>query len=108
MSLKEGASAVGTGLIVVLNLAVGVVQILAIFAGVEHWLDWHWFASSLVAGFLVFLLRINLLNTVIGVLGAHYAWGWPWMGAIALFFGLFILIMAVSMAAGAGAKIFRW
>lgn len=108
MGLKDGASVIGTGLLLVLNLAIGAVQMLAIFSGVQYWLDWHWFFSSLVAGLLVFFLRVGLLNSVIGVLGAHYAWHWPWAWAIALFFGLFILIMLVSIAAGVGAKVFRW
>lgn len=108
MSIKEASSSVGVGLLVILNVALGIVQILATFSGIQYWLDWHWFFSSLIAGFLVFVVRMNLLNCVIGVLGAHYAWHWSWAASIALFFGMFAVIMAISLAAGAAEKIFRW
>lgn len=108
MSFTDKAAGAGVVLMTILNLAVGVVQVLAVFAGVQYWLDWHWLLSSMVAGLLVFVLRISILNAVIGVLGAHYAWHWSWLAACALFFGLFALIAVVSILAGAGQKALRW
>lgn len=95
-------------LLLPVNIALGIAQILAIYGGIQYWLDWHWFFSSLIATFLVFMLRINLLNCVIGVLGAHYAWHWSWGASIALFFGMFALIIAFALLAGAAEKTFRW
>lgn len=101
--------ATGIGLLLLpLNIALGAVQILAIYSGVQHWLGWHWFFCSLVATILVFFLRINLLNCIIGVLGAHYAWHWSWAASIALFFGMFALMIAIAVTAGAAEKLFRW
>ncbi|MCV4343286.1 hypothetical protein [Pseudomonas capsici] len=99
----------GIGILLLpLNIALGVAQMLAIFSGVQYWLDWHWFFCSLVSTILVFFLRINLLNCVIGVLGAHYAWHWSWTASIALFFGVFALMIVIALTAGAAEKAFRW
>ncbi|MGY2184685.1 hypothetical protein [Pseudomonas sp. SDO5591_S426] len=95
-------------LLLPVNIVLGIAQILAIYGGIQYWLDWHWFFSSLIATILVFFLRINLLNCVIGVLGAHYAWHWSWGASILLFFGMFALTMAIALLAGAAEKAFRW
>lgn len=108
MNLKGMAGAAGTVLLFGINILLGIAQILAIFSGVQYWLDWHWFFSSLIAGVLVFVLRINLLNCVIGMLGAHYAWHWSWPAAAALFFGLFLVMIVISLSAGAASKVMRW
>ncbi|WP_434681316.1 hypothetical protein J3P77_09485 [Pseudomonas sp. R1-18] len=101
--------ATGIGVLLLpINIALGIAQILAIYGGIQHWLDWHWFFSSLVATILVFVLRVNLLNCVIGVMGAHYAWHWSWPASIALFFGMFALTIVIALIAGAADKAFRW
>ena len=101
--------ATGIGILLLpLNLALGVAQILAVYSGVQHWLGWHWLLCSLVATILVFVLRINILNCVIGVLGALYAWHWSWAASIGLFFGMFVLMIAIAVTAGAAEKVFRW
>lgn len=108
MRAVEAASGMAMGLLFVANLALGLVQAAAVFAGLEHWLEWHWLICALIGGFLVFVLRITPVNIVIGILGAHYAWHWPWTWAIGLFLGFFLVILIVSLAAGATQKMFRW
>lgn len=108
MSFGDKVAGAGMAVLIFLNLALGVVQTLAIFSGIEHWLEWHWFFSSVIAGIFVFILRIAPLNCVIGVLGAHYAWHWSWLESIALFTGMFLLIVVISLASGAAEKILRW
>lgn len=95
-------------LLLPVNIVIGVFQILAIYGGIQYWLDWHWVFSSIVATVLVFFLRISLLNSFIGVLGAHYAWHWTWGASIALFFGMFALTIVIALLAGAADRAFRW
>lgn len=108
MKAAEAASGTAMALLYVANLALGLIQVAAVFAGLEYWLEWHWAVCALIGGFLVFILRITPLNMVIGVLGAHYAWDWPWTWAVGLFLGFFVVVVLISLAAGASQKIFRW
>jgi hypothetical protein len=95
-------------LLLPVNIALGISQLIAITGGIQYWLNWHWFFSSLVATVMVFFLRINLLNCVIGVPGAHYALYWSWGASIALFFGMFAFALAMTLLVGAADKAVRW
>lgn len=108
MRAAQVATGTGMALFVVANFAIGIVQAAAVFAGVEHWLNWHWLVCALISGFLVFILRITPLNVVIGILGAHYAWYWPWSWSIALFVGFLVVVTVISLLVGATQSLFRW
>lgn len=85
-------------LVYFLFLALGLFQIAATIAGIEHWFGLHWFFAAIIA---LFIAWTPVIGTVIGAAGAHYAWGWSWLSAILLFFGPLILMVAIVLAAGA-------
>lgn len=70
-------------LLVVIYVVLGLFQFVAAVDGLKVWLDigtWLAVLSAIVVAWL------PLVGTVAGVVGAHHAWHWSWLGAIALFF----------------------
>jgi hypothetical protein len=82
----------------ILFLALGLFQLAATIAGLEDWLGLHWFFAVFIA---LLVAWTPVIGTVLGMMGAHYAWGWSWLSAFLLFFGPLILIAAIALAAGA-------
>ena len=85
-----------------LYLVLGLFQISATIAGIEHWLGIHWFFAGIIA---IFVAWTPVIGTVLGMVGAHYAWGWSWLSAFLLFFGPLIVIAGIAVAAGALEKV---
>jgi len=78
--------------LLVLGYAViGLLQIAAVFAGVALWMDvpgiLSWFLAVLVGG-------MPVVGGIVGMAGAHFAWGWSWLGSFLLFFGWFFVFLA--------------
>ena len=84
----------------VVYVLVGLVQLSAIFAGLEDWLHVPWWISGLI-GFTV--AGIPVIGTVAGIMGAIKGWGWSLWGALALF-GSPYLIYVVALAGGGVAR----
>lgn len=80
----------------ILYLALGLFQIAATIAGIQYWLGLHWLFAGLIA---LIIAWTPLIGTVLGMLGAHYAWGWSWVSAFLLFFGSLIVIAGIALAA---------
>lgn len=85
----------------ILYLTLGLFQIAATIAGIEHWPGLHWLIAGTIA---LFLAWTPVVGTVLGMAGAHYAWGWSWISAFLLFFGPLVLIAGLALAAGAFEK----
>ncbi len=80
----------------VLFFCLGVVQLLALIAGMEAWLGLHW----LLSGILLFpIAYIPIFGTVCAIMGAVKGWGWTWWQAGLLFFGLQIVMLAIISVA---------
>ncbi len=88
----------------ILYLGLGLFQIAATIAGIEHWFGIHWFFAGIIA---LFIAWSPIVGTVLGMVGAHYAWGWSWLSAFLLFFGPLIVIAGIALAAGALEKVRR-
>jgi hypothetical protein len=85
---------------------VGLLQIVAVADGIEHWLGWHSLLGYLVCWVVaLFVGGWPIIGTALGMLGAHYAWGWSWLSAVFLFWGLALVVMALSAVAGGIAAI---
>jgi hypothetical protein len=75
-------------------LLIGLAQLFAIQDWFVRSMDWGGFFSFIAA---LFVTYIPLVGSVLGVLGAHDAWGWSWIASLLLFFwyvpliGLFVL-----------------
>lgn len=81
----------------VLNVLLFFLQVAAIYAGLEYWLEWPQWACFISALALVFINPVPLVSGVAGVLGAHYAWGWSWWLSILLFVGMSLFAIALSI-----------
>ncbi len=68
-------------------LALGVVQFLAVIAGLQDWLGFHWIISGAIATFAIFIAYIPLIGSIAGFMGATETWGWSNLTAALLFFG---------------------
>jgi|SRR5882672_370866 len=88
----------------ILYLGLGIFQMAAAIAGIEHWLGIHWFFAGLIA---LFVAWSPIVGTGLGMVGAHYAWGWSWLSSFLLFFGPLIVIACIALAAGALEKVRR-
>lgn len=82
----------------VLYLGLGLFQIAATIGGIQYWLGFHWLVAAIIA---FFIASWPVVGTILGMVGAHYAWGWSWLAAFLLFFGPLILIFGITLAAGA-------
>ena len=51
----------------------------------------------LAAVIAVFVAPWPVLGTVLGMVGAHHAWGWSWLAAFFLFFGPLLAIGCLAI-----------
>ncbi len=75
-------------------LLLGIVQSLAIYAGLTQWVGWH---ASIAAPASIFLGCVPLVGTAIGMYGAVYSWQWGWGSSFALFCGPMIVIALFAL-----------
>jgi hypothetical protein len=77
-------------------LGLGLLQIAAFAAGLEVWLG-----IPVGLGFVIafFIGPIPVVGTVLGMVGAHSAWGWSWLAAFILFFGPLIAGFGLAVLA---------
>lgn len=68
-----------------LYFTASVLQFFATISGLQHWWGLHWFFSGFVA---LFVCGIPVLGSITGFMGAVKGWGWSYLGAGILFFGL--------------------
>ncbi len=95
---------VGAPVAFILYLGLGLFQIAGVTAGIEYWLGIHWFFAGIIA---VLIAWSPIVGTVLGMVGAHYAWGWSWLSAFLLFWGPLIVIAGIALAAGTFEKVLR-
>lgn len=76
----------------------GIIQFVAMFAGLTDWIGLHWLIAGPVS---LFIAYIPLVGTVLGIMGAMTAWSWPLLHALALFLGPFVVIAVLALASGA-------
>lgn len=69
-------------LFVILYFILGIIQILAIIKGIQHYFDVWTFVAALVA---MVLSYIPFIGGIAGIIGAKYGWNWEWWQAIMLF-----------------------
>jgi len=84
-------------LVSIAYIILGLFQFAAVMAGLEDWIGLHWIIAGPLAFFIAYM---PLVGTVVGVFGAVTAWHWSWMQAGGLFFGPFVVIVAIAMVAG--------
>jgi len=91
----------------VIYVLVGLMQLAAIYEGLERWLHIPWWISAVVG---LTVAGIPIIGTIAGVMGAIKGWGWSLWGALALFgwpYLLYGLAMAGGGAADVWARVFR-
>lgn len=81
-------------------IGVGLFQMAAIIAGLEHWTGLPSIVSMIIA---LIITYIPLVGQVVGILGAMKGWGWEWWQATILFFGGLLMPLLI----GGGAAIFH-
>jgi hypothetical protein len=75
-------------------------QVVAATAGIRDWSGLPWPAAAMLA---LAAASWPGLGTGLGMLGAHYAWDWPWTVSAPLFFGPLTLIGVIGLVAGLSA-----
>lgn len=90
-----------TGLGIAAYFLVGILQLVAMMAGLEYWLGFelHW--AVWVFGFplLLALAELPIIGTIAGITGAVHGWNWTYPWAIAFFCGPYVLyLVAVAVA----------
>ena len=83
-------------------VVLGLMQITAVADGIQHWLGWYWLICWVIA---FFVGGWPVVGTILGMVGAHYAWGWSWLAAFLLFWGLIAAIMLLTMTVTGAAVI---
>lgn len=85
--------AFGGILIVIAQLALGLLQLAAIMAGLEEWFGLHWIIACMIWWVL---MMVPILPTVVGIMGAIKGFNWEWWQACLLFLGLqgFVFLVA--------------
>lgn len=68
-----------------LMYALRIFQISAISEGLFYLLNWPYVVCLIIALAMVFFVRLPLIWSALGILGAHYAWNLPWWIAILIF-----------------------
>jgi hypothetical protein len=86
----------GAVLAMIAYLIIGTIQFLAIFHGGTRGLGWHWLIVLLVGCILAY---IPLVGSIFGVWAAMHVWGWPFWPSLLLFFGWFVLLALLGLAA---------
>lgn len=82
---------------VIVYVIVGLIQIAAALKGAALWGVPTWVAVA--AAFLIGPMPI--VGTAAGIYGAAYGWGWPWVAAVGLFFGVpFVALLLCSLPPG--------
>lgn len=81
-------------LFMIVHFGLGLVALLATWEGVAEYLGVHDIVALIIVFFIV---NIPLVGTFAGIYGATEVWGWPLWQAVALFFGPFLLVLAISM-----------
>jgi len=74
-------------------------QLIAVIAGLEHWIGLHWIIAVPLGFFIVIVdmpLIFTLVGMVIGMFGAVISWHWSWLQAGMLFFGAVIVDRVVA------------
>jgi hypothetical protein len=77
-------------------MALGLFQMAAVIGGLEDWLVLHWLIALILAFPISYM---PVIGTVLGVFGAHSAWGWSWGLSLALFFAPMLIIFAIGLTA---------
>jgi hypothetical protein len=67
----------------------GLLQLAAVFSGIQEWWGWHPVAAFLTG---LFVAYIPVVGQITGVMGAHDGWGWSWFWSIGLFIGPYIVL----------------
>lgn len=81
---------------------IGFVQLFAIIDFFEDCLKFPGFLAVILA---VFLAYVPVIGTTVGVLGAKFAWGWSYIGAILLFFWPILLFIVLYIFYSADEKL---
>lgn len=81
----------------IIYMAIGVVQLAAVMAGLESWWGLNGFFSFIIAFIVAY---IPLLGSIVGMAGAMKAWYWEWWQAGGLFFGGLLLTLVFGVASG--------
>jgi hypothetical protein len=74
---------------------VGALQIVAAFAAIRHYADWHWLISGALA------LTVGwtpVVGSGMAIYGATHAWGWHWLAAAVLFLWPLLLLPVFMLA----------
>lgn len=88
---------------VILALVAGIAQLAAALSLlIDHW-GWHWALAIIVLAVLL-IARASLLIVVGALLGAWWAWDWPFLGALA--FAMPGLVLALMVTLGGGLRAF--
>lgn len=95
----EAAGVAGQGVIMLLILALGIINVVAIVSlAMDVW-GWHWIFAALLAGVLLFL-RLDLVAIPLAIWGMIAAWGWPWwVPPLIVFWPLVLAVMVHGVAA---------
>lgn len=79
----------------------GIVQWVATYDGLVHWIGLHWLLAGALSLFLAYL---PLVGSIVGFFGALKIWGWEWWQAGLLFFG----VPAFGLALGGVSVVADW
>ncbi len=85
---------------VLLVLILWTLQVTAATAGIRDWSGLPWVAAGVLA---LVTASWPIFGTALGMVGAHYAWDWPWAVSVPLFFGLLTVIAALILMVGLSA-----
>ncbi len=85
------------GCVLFLGVTLWALQVVAAAAGIRDWSGLHWALAAILA---IVTASWPVFGTALGMLGAHYAWDWPWIVSAPLFFGLLIVIIGIVLLAG--------
>ncbi|MBN8529945.1 MAG: hypothetical protein J0M36_12030 [Caulobacterales bacterium] len=99
--------ALGPVALVLLNIVLGVAQLLAFAEGVDVWLGWNIFGAVLVFFILSMIPFGTIGTTIVAYIGATKGWGWEWWQAVLLIAPYLILGIVMSAAGGIAGALSR-
>ena len=76
-------------------IALGLIQLVAVYAGLVDWLELNWFFAIIGASFVAY---IPIVGTVLGILGAMNAWDWPFIMAAGLMLGPILIAVIFTIS----------